>query len=1184
MAPSPPVLDRRDHERIVEQLQTLAAQYVPEWKGYQHPTGDAGVMLQRIFTRLLEITLERLNKAPGMNFDAFLNAVGVSLLPPVSARVPLTFSLTSGSAPTRVPQGTRVGLAPKGLQQAVDFETEADLTVVPSSLIALWTMDPAWDRSANHFGLIDGGIGFAPLLGATRLSHALFLGDERLLDFRRAELTITFEGPNSPEVEDQFRRISWQYVSNGRAFRLPVRIGATPNQITFSVVNAIDQTVLKGPSESPALRRGLRNRWLHAALERSLAENPRPENLTLKDVRLSISVTNIPPDFAFANSVPIDVTMPFQPFGEQPQVGDAFYLASSEAFSKPNASWILRFECLETPNEPDDDTRSVATAILEWEFLGSTGWTGFKSVTDDTASFSKSGVVVLKSADLKMGAVNGEDGLWIRVRIQSGDYGKAAEYIAVDPKDPSKGYKLKDDTGNLAPPLVTKFTLSYQADGVPKSVVTENGFLLTEQTLPNAEGFQPFVALQSLTPSIYADTAPSLYLGFDKLFPEELMTLFFVVAPRAVSGESSAKHAADLTLPESVAPSLRWEYFNGVTWVELAVVDRTNAFTESGMVDILTPADSAALAKFDLKESYWVRAMLIQTKNDGQPVRSDPLTTSRLQAIFLNTVLAVQGITISNEIVGSGNSLPRQTFPLTQSPILANPKIFVLEPELPSAVERDQLERDEGADAIQPRVNPTTNQTEIWIRWHEVQDFNGSHPHSRHYTLDHGTGEIVFGNGTFGMIPPLGTNNIVANYQVGAGSAGNVPKGAVAQLKSPVPGIASVTNRLDADGGGDLETVESARERGPQTLRNRGRAVSRTDFEWLAREAAGTRLARVVCLSNTNRALDFEPGWVTLVIVPQGTERRPIPSAELIQRVAKSFNNRSFAGLSALNQVNVVGPSYLEVTVVAEVVVRDLRQASQVKRQITDVLDKFLHPLTGGPHGEGWKLGRNVFASEVASVIHTVTDVDYLKGLQLIPSQVQHRIEVAAPFVTPFSLPEGTPVVSMKGQEVDGRKSAVLAETIPAGAEVRFLMLEGFKVGDRIIQKLDPEVFNPPLTITAVTPDRESATQVIGIESWEYDRPASGTPLLTPDDRIKLPVSAVGQESSAPPLRFLTLEDFRRHEVVQIQLTTQGLTLPKVGIGQVFPAPNVYVGGISLVCSGHHRITVSAPPTAQEPA
>ena len=233
------------------------------------------------------------------------------------------------------------------------------------------------------------------------------------------------------------------------------------------------------------------------------------------------------------------------------------------------------------------------------------------------------------------------------------------------------------------------------------------------------------------------------------------------------------------------------------------------------------------------------------------------------------------------------------------------------------------------------------------------------------------------------LVPSLGTNNIVANYRVGAGSAGNVPKGAVAQLESPVAGVASVANPLSADSGADIETADIVQQRGPQTLRHRGRAVSRTDFEWLAREAAGTRLARVVCLSNTNRNFLPKPGWVTLVIVPQGTERRLVPSAELIHHVEESVGNRAFAGLSTFNRLNVTGPSYVEVAVAADIVLDDLRRASQVKRQVTDALDKFLHPLTGGPSADGWELGRNVFASEIASVIQAVSGARLFEELAI---------------------------------------------------------------------------------------------------------------------------------------------------------------------------------------------------------
>jgi hypothetical protein len=168
-------------------------------------------------------------------------------------------------------------------------------------------------------------------------------------------------------------------------------------------------------------------------------------------------------------------------------------------------------------------------------------------------------------------------------------------------------------------------------------------------------------------------------------------------------------------------------------------------------------------------------------------------------------------------------------------------------------------------------------------------------------------------------------------------------------------------------------------------------------------------------------------------------------------------------------------------------------------------------------------------------------------------------------------LPENALIISR-----DGRKSALVAESVTAGTELRSLTTKGFKVGDRIIQDLNADIFNPPLTITAVTADRESATQIIGIEPWQYDRPALGTLLATPDHRITLPISAVGPESSGPALQFLSLEDFSENEIAQIQLTTQGSALPTFEIQQVSPASDVYVGGISLVCPGQHRITVSS--------
>src|SRR5260221_197451 len=76
-------------------------------KAIQHLSGapfdDAGLMISLLFARMLEITLERLNGVPKKNLFAFLDAMGVSLLLPSAATVPLTFAVT-GRLPSPVPK------------------------------------------------------------------------------------------------------------------------------------------------------------------------------------------------------------------------------------------------------------------------------------------------------------------------------------------------------------------------------------------------------------------------------------------------------------------------------------------------------------------------------------------------------------------------------------------------------------------------------------------------------------------------------------------------------------------------------------------------------------------------------------------------------------------------------------------------------------------------------------------------------------------------------------------------------------------------------------------------------------------------------------------------------------------------------------------------------------------------
>jgi Baseplate J-like protein len=1387
MTEKPPILDSRTLPEILQQLQDLAKNDVPEWQ--PPPEGDAGTMLQRIYARLLELAIQRLNQVPEKNLLAFLDTMGVSLLPPSPATVPLTFSLTPGTPATLIPKGAQAGTQPSGQQPAVIFETADDLTVIPAQIVQALTIDPTWDRYIDQTDVLGGqsAIGFTPFVGTKRMPHILYLGDETLLNFSRAMIQLEFNfvplaGFSNDKVWTFLQKLSYRYLAQGIIKSIDrdridlISGGSHQARFQLDISEPIDQETIQGIG----LISDFQSRWLRLVLVTPFPDALVAQDLRLNHLKLKVSASGLLPDLAFSNTAPVDVTKDFSPFGEAPKAGDTFFIGSQEVFSKlavpyasvtvkldvevkqpppptpiweffSNQTWVqfprssiddrtasftqsgtitlslpttgftqnsltslagviameseidsqasaaapivlvrvrvadgnyqgapkinrfqlrtklaeavnpnqstvrlidtqfastrnallvgdefvqvdsiasdtgtvyvgppfLKLHNVETPVERraissqavatllssvqqgtnqltvsatekfgsgdflmiDDllqdttivdlrefvtvqdvqpvqvsgDTSTfristaeplrfghirgkilhrvtsdffgvadgelvdftkvnlvnpffpfstqpspgdiffIATTIgflakieisvdleivppnveLQWEFLGANKWKSIIPTADGTRKFLQSGDVEFKFLQqpqpIVAAQVNGQSNYWIRVRISNGNYGLPIEFESVDPTNPAKGFKVKPGTGNLNPPDITKLTLSYEAEGTP-TVLTQNGFLYNNQTLENtATGFAPFVSVKDL-PQIYADTEPSFYLGFDAAFPEQPVSLFIAVEPRAFAG-SVVKETRSTPVPSSALPPLQWEYFNGTTWRNLTVFDDTNHLTESGAVEFLTPTDIAPLAKFDLTARYWIRA---------RSPKNDPFDTQQLQGIFLNTIPATQAVTVQTEILGSSNGQPNQVLSFARTPILPGQQVLVREPEAPSDREREAIEAEEGKDAVQTRSNPITGEPEIWVRWHEMDNFVPSDLHSRHYTLDRPTGLLKFGDGKRGLIPPRDTNNIISVYRTGGGTVGNVPQAVVAQVKSPLPGIAAVTNPVAADGGAEVETVPMVEARGPQTLRHRDRAVTCSDFESLARQAVGTRVARTKCLSNINRDLRFEPGWVTLIIVPQGTEPKLLPSSELIRAVENYLEVRTFVGLVQQTpaRVNVVGPGYIQVAVVAEVAPQDIDEAQQVKQRVVTALNAFFHPLVGGPNGTGWEFARDVYESEVSQVLEGVSGVDYVKFLELLPNIAQHRCGFASPTVAEIELPEGSPVI-----KTDRQKAALLAESVPLGTTVERIAIKGFKEGDRITKvldllnptKSDPTVIDgisyPVITVTAFVSD-----------------------------------------------------------------------------------------------------------------
>lgn len=159
-------------------------------------------------------------------------------------------------------------------------------------------------------------------------------------------------------------------------------------------------------------------------------------------------------------------------------------------------------------------------------------------------------------------------------------------------------------------------------------------------------------------------------------------------------------------------------------------------------------------------------------------------------------------------------------------------------------------------------------------------------------------------------------------------------------------------------------------------LRRVERAVSCADFEALALEAdAG--VARARCLPRRNMDLDPErekAGHVSVIILPRSNPEQD-PPPELIAAVQDYLAPK----LLLTTQLHVVGPQFLSVEIKVILVPLPDELEATLKQRVKEAVDNFLNPLVGGEDRKGWPFGRNVFVSEIYSLLDQLPGVDYVK-------------------------------------------------------------------------------------------------------------------------------------------------------------------------------------------------------------
>ncbi len=685
---------------------------------------------------------------------------------------------------------------------------------------------------------------------------------------------------------------------------------------------------------------------------------------------------------------------------------------------------------------------------------------------DETCAFTATGagVVAFKvpaATDIDpaftVTEVNGQTGYWVRACIEEGGY-------SVPQPSPSGLLqklllgKIPTPPPTAIPPLVRSFQAGYAGY---RSV---EGPRPVQSCLGKTDGgWRNPIAGQGFAPFSASVEHEALYLGFLPLDTDPTKGKVAFPANKWIELYIGVEEAGD----ETVKSDLLWEYWNGPEWQALGVVDETLDLWRSGVVGFFAPPDHKLSTEFG-QVAYWlrVRPAGISANGQGADAGADTGATvaderqavsmPRLAAVRLNTVPSNNGESIHDEVLGSSSGEKNQVLVLSRPPVLTDALIEV-------------QELDQQAEAPD----------RIWIRWERTPSLLACGPADRCYTLDHASGTLAFGDGEHGMIPPAGQDNIRARlYRTHSGASGNVAAGAITVLRNPKDAlneIRRVGNVEPAMGGAELEETAQVELRGPYSLKNRGRAITHEDFEWLAREIPGAR--RVYCLPARKRDGAHEPGWVTVVVVPARThavpdpEGRPIPTPSLLRQVREYLEARGLINLARpasdtsgtaapyadLDQIHVTGPGFVEVEVVARVVPKDLTLADNTRKDILERLAAFLDPIDGGPERQGWQSGRDVYISEVKAEIESVSGVDHVQSAYLrTPSRQQQFLLVDQAAGLKLPLPSGSQVSTL-----DDRLRAVLAGRLPENVPLHYIAVVGFNTGDAaVIARLqDPAPF-----------------------------------------------------------------------------------------------------------------------------
>ncbi len=438
----------------------------------------------------------------------------------------------------------------------------------------------------------------------------------------------------------------------------------------------------------------------------------------------------------------------------------------------------------------------------------------------------------------------------------------------------------------------------------------------------------------------------ALYMQFDRPLP---------VGSRHVL---AVRTRGEAYLPEGT--SVVWQMLDDaghgrLRWLNLDTGGaRTYDLTRSGVLEFPYPDPATAPA-----EGAWMRALFRMPEGREIP-RLPPVSH-----FMLNTVDGVNLHAFRMEKF-SGLGIPHQTVQLRRHPV------FLHQEEVDHA---SYTHPDRFAD-LRLYVTEEDGERREW-RKAPGNTLLSATKDDRVFVVDAVEGTLTFGNGIRGRLAPVGSYNIAVEvYHTVPGDVGNVAAGEV-EVCEGFNDLATVANLLPGTGGRNAETIEEIIRRAPSVLTSRDRAVTRSDFEVIAKEASG-EVARAACDGRLG-----PDGIVEVVVLPQKRDGEKIPdpflSAGLKDHVQRYVSKRCLVNVTPEVRLATFTP----VDVLVTLRVRPHANVLTVRSRAEAWVERFLDAYVGGLDGGGWPFRGTLYAQDFGRLVGDISEVRHVVEVRM---------------------------------------------------------------------------------------------------------------------------------------------------------------------------------------------------------